>query len=133
MRVVVDTNVLISGIFHAGAPYKILAAWADGHFEIVASEQIITEYCSVLERLETRFPTVNARPVLDRILRGCEIYAPDSVPAEFCDDPDDLMFIACALAGSADGIVSGDKALLRSSSRSGVAVWKPREFLDRLL
>jgi len=132
MRVIVDTNVLVSGIYHSGIPARILDAWSDGRFEIVASEPLLVEVREVVARLQGLYPTVEASPVLDRIVRECELFDPVSVPADFCDDPDDLIFIACAIAGRADGIVSGDKALLRSTERTGIEVWRPREFLGRL-
>lgn len=44
MRVVLDTNVLVSGVFFAGLPGLILKAWRDGRFELVLSEEIIEEY-----------------------------------------------------------------------------------------
>ena len=49
------------------------------------------------------------------------------------DDPDDLKFLACALAGGADFVVTGDRALLRSSGFHGLKVVTPREFVRRLL
>jgi predicted nucleic acid-binding protein len=44
MRVVLDTNVLVSGIFFKGPPMRILAAWATGRFELIASIDILAEY-----------------------------------------------------------------------------------------
>jgi hypothetical protein len=51
MRVVLDTNVLMSGIFFAGPPATILAAWAEGELELLASVDILTEYRRVGSRL----------------------------------------------------------------------------------
>ncbi len=49
MRAVLDTNVLISGVFFAGGAYEILKAWSDGRFELVLSEEILEEYLRVGE------------------------------------------------------------------------------------
>ena len=58
MRVVLDTNVLVSGIFFSGPPAKILAAWADGRFEMVASVEILAEYRRVGENGRMQVPVV---------------------------------------------------------------------------
>jgi predicted nucleic acid-binding protein len=58
---------------------------------------------------------------------------PASVPVSACDDPDDLKFLACALAGGARIVVTGDRALLRASGFRGLEVVTPREFVRRHL
>ncbi len=99
MRVVLDTNVLISGVFFSGLPGRILAAWADGGFELVASVEVLAEYRRVAERLHNRFSTIDIDPILDLVTRETRIVEPAFVPVSACDDPDDLKFLACALAG----------------------------------
>jgi predicted nucleic acid-binding protein len=54
MRVVLDTNVLVSGIFFTGPPATILAAWASRRFELVASVEVLAEYRRVGARLGSR-------------------------------------------------------------------------------
>ena len=56
MRVVVDTNVLISGVFFGGVPSRILEAWRDEKFELVVSPGIVEEYRRVGEKLADQFP-----------------------------------------------------------------------------
>lgn len=133
MRVVVDTNVLVSGIFFAGTPGRILDASIDGQFELVASPEILEEYLRVVERLERQFPLLDARPILDLVVRGCHLVDPTPIDPSACDDPDDLKFLACALAGSSPCIISGDRALLRASGYSGIEVMTPRTFARRHL
>ena len=50
-----------------------------------------------------------------------------------CDDPDDLKFLGCALAGGVRFVVTGDRALLRASGFQGIEVVTPREFVRRHL
>jgi len=133
MRVVLDTNVLVSGIFFTGPPAQILAAWAGGRFELIASVEILAEYRRVGERLERRYPSVNAEPLLDVVTRESGIVDPIPVPTSACDDPDDLKFLGCAIAGHAQCVVSGDRALVRASGFQGIEVVTPREFLRRYL
>ena len=133
MKVVLDTNVLISGIFFSGAPARILAAWADGRFELVASVEILTEYRRVAERFQKEFSSIDINAILDLVTRETRIVEPVPVPVSACDDPDDLMFLACALAGGARLVVTGDRALLRASGFRGLEVVTPREFVRRHL
>ncbi|MGH2371904.1 MAG: putative toxin-antitoxin system toxin component, PIN family [bacterium] len=129
MKVVLDTNVLISGIFFSGPPAGILAAWAGGRFELVASVEVLAEYRRVAERLHKKFSSIDINAILDLVTRETRIVEPVPVPVSACDDPDDLKFLACALAGGASFIVTGDRALLRASGFQGLAVVTPREFL----
>jgi len=55
MKVVLDTHVLISGIFFSGLPSRILKAWAEARIELVASVEVLAEYRRVAERLQKRF------------------------------------------------------------------------------
>src|SRR3989442_2128762 len=127
MKVVLDTNVLISGIFFFGIPSRILAAWADGQFELLASVEILTEYHRVAERLHAQFPSVDIKPVLDLVTRETRIVEPARVPLTACDDADDLKFLPCALSGRANCIVTGDRALRRASSFQSITVLTPSQ------
>jgi len=130
MKAVVDTNVLISGIFWSGTPAKILAAWADARFQLVVSPEILDEYQDVIERLQRKHPGVNAgRDVLRAISIHAAVVRPLALPGQICDDPDDDKFLAAALAAEADCIVSGDAALLRTHGFRGVRVVRPSAFL----
>ena len=58
MRLVLDTNVLISGVYFSGPPYEILDAWRRGKIEFVVSIEILDEYRQVGEQLAKQFPVV---------------------------------------------------------------------------
>jgi predicted nucleic acid-binding protein len=64
MRIVLDTNVFVSGVFFSGPPYDILNAWRDGRVEIVVSPEILEEYVRVGEELARGFPGIDLRPTL---------------------------------------------------------------------
>ena len=85
------------------------------------------------ERLHKRFSSIDINPILDLVTRETRIVAPATVPVSACDDPDDLKFLACALSGSARIVVTGDRALLRTSGFQGLEVVTPREFARRHL
>jgi hypothetical protein len=65
LKVVLDTNVLISGIFFTGPPRTVLEAWIDGRIDVVASLEILDEYRCVLGELSGRFPEVDASGRMD--------------------------------------------------------------------
>lgn len=133
MKVVLDTNVLVSALYFGGTPARIFDAWSDGRFELLASPEILNEYRRVVERLERRYPSVGAQPILDVVLRECRIVEATPVRTSACEDPDDVKFLACAIAGRADCVVSGDRALLRASGFEGIEVLTPRAFAGRNL
>jgi putative PIN family toxin of toxin-antitoxin system len=58
MRIVLDTNVFISGIFFSGPPSKILKVWGNKSFQIVLSQQILDEYQRVAENLSSEFVVI---------------------------------------------------------------------------
>lgn len=133
MRIVLDTNVFISGVFFAGPPHQILAAWRQGVVRIAISPQILDEYRRVGKEISDKYSPVDLEPWL-KLLSDCSIVveAP-AMPEQVCSDIDDDKFLACAIAGKAKVIVSGDKALLATSGYAGVAVLTPRAFVERYL
>ena len=130
MKIVLDTNVFVSGIFFTGPPYQILAAWRDGKLQLAISEDILEEYQRVGLMLAEQFPAIDLRPILDLVIANAGIFPVQRLPEAVCDDPDDDKFLTCALACKSKVIVSGDKHLLRVSGFQGIQIIKPREFVD---
>ena len=130
MRVVLDTNVLISAIFFSGPPSRILSAWIDDRFDLVVSTDILTEYREVTGRIGHEFSGVDLAPVLDRIAVHALLVIPVKLPDDACTDRDDIKFLECAVACGANCIVSGDRALLKSSGYGGIDVVTPRQFVQ---
>lgn len=133
MKIVLDTNVLISGIFFSGPPYQVLKAWQKGKIQIALSNEIITEYHRVAEELSVKFPDVEISQILELLTIHSEMVDTQGLEVSVCEDPDDNMFITCALASKSKVIVSGDKHLLKISGYQEIEVLKPRIFLDNYL
>jgi putative PIN family toxin of toxin-antitoxin system len=133
VRVVLDTNVFVSGVFFTGPPFRILEAWRDGKVQLAVSEEILDEYQRVGEALAEQFPTVDLTPIIDLVIVTAKLFPSMKLPEPVCVDPDDDKFLACALAGKCKVIVSGDKHLLKVSGYRGIRVMKPREFADTFL
>lgn len=133
MKVVVDTNVLVSGILFKGPPHQILLAWSQSLFELVLSPEIAEAYRRVARELQQQFPAVDIGEALEVVFVNA--VAVDSVPLHepVCTDPDDDKFLACAVASGARVIVSGDKHLLRVSGYGGIEVLRPRAFVEHYL
>jgi putative PIN family toxin of toxin-antitoxin system len=130
MKIVLDTNVFISGIFFSGPPAQILKSWKDQKFQIVISKEILSEYQRVAHELSNKFSAVDIGPIIELFTIYGEIVETEGISVTVCEDPDDNMFIECAIASNSKIIVSGDKHLLRISGYQGIDVVKPRDFID---
>lgn len=133
MKVIVDTNVLMSGIFFSGPPYEILNAWRNEKLTLVVSAEILDEYRRVGQRLVAKYPGVEVASILALIAVHGEFVLSPALDESVCDDPTDDMFFACAVASGCRIIVSGDKHLHRANGYNGVVVLRPRDFLEKYL
>lgn len=133
MRVILDTNVFVSGVFFSGPPYEILDAWRHGKLTLVISPEILNEYARVGHELSIPFPSVDVTPMLELLaFKGEAVDAPP-LPEQVCSDPDDDKFLACAIASGTTIISSGDRALRKTTGYAGIEVLSPREFVDKYL
>jgi putative PIN family toxin of toxin-antitoxin system len=133
VKIILDTNVFVSGVFFTGPPYRILEAWRDGKLQLVISQEVLEEYRRVANVLSKRFSSIDLQPLLSLVAVKAEISLSKRFATPICEDPDDDKFIACALAAKCKVIVSGDKHLLKMSGFQGIKVLSPREFVDRYL
>lgn len=132
MKVVIDTNVFVSGVFFGGPPGEVLAAWRDERIEFVVSREIIEEYVRVGERLSARFSGADLEPALQLVAASATLVSAPPLSEPVCADGDDDKFLACAVAAGAGYVVSGDRALLTTSPYRNVIVIRPRDFMDNL-
>ena len=133
MKIVLDTNVLISAIYFRGLPGKILEAWHFRKFQLVASIEILEEYLNVAERLATRYDGVEYDGILALIVANAQLVQASDLPEPVCDDVDDDKFLACALASNTNIIVSGDRDLLKVSGYCEIQVLTPKVFVSEFL
>jgi putative PIN family toxin of toxin-antitoxin system len=134
MRIVLDTNVLISGVFFGGNPRKILNLWQEKTFELISSPSILNEYEEVLNRLQAKSKKTDLKLVQStmKLITLESIVINPTHDLHLSRDPDDDKFINCALSGSAFYIVSGDNDLLELEEVEGVQIVTAREFLERM-
>jgi putative PIN family toxin of toxin-antitoxin system len=133
MKVILDTNVFISAIFWGGLPQRIMEEWKLGRFELVLSKAILDEYIEISDRLASRYPEVDASPVLEFVARNASFVEAPRFESQVCEDPDDDAFLEAADASGAKIIVSGDKRLLACDGYRGINVMKTRAFVEQYL
>ena len=132
MRVVVDTNVAVSGLLWPGPPNQILKWARERILEIVACEQTTDELRRVLQykRFAQRLSTLETN--------GAEVFAyflnlvffvpaPERIPQEIVEDPFDNFFLALAAYHSARLIISGDRHLLALGEYEDIQIVTPSE------
>ena len=132
MRIVVDTNVLISGVFFGGFPQKILSASVEGRIRACASMEILNEYQEIIQEMVQRKRGHIDISILNPLIQSMEIIEPVS-QIEICRDPDDDKFINCARDAHAMYIVSGDKDLLVIQKFENISIVTAKDFCERYL
>jgi uncharacterized protein len=132
MRVVIDTNIFVSGLASGGKPALVLDAMSSGKCTLVSSEEILAELARVLSGKKFRWPRGTVDSALDRMRLVAEMVNPEFELTD-CADADDNRILEAAVAGSANCIVSGDKRhLLRMGSFRGIEILSADDFLKRL-
>ncbi|BBP05354.1 DNA-binding protein [Sulfuriferula plumbiphila] len=115
MRVVLDTNVLLSGLaYPQSLPGRIVAAWQHGSLEVVLSHCILNELARVLPKLTHRHG-LNAQEMADLVdilAFQADLVEPDSSMEARLTDPMDQPVLNTWRAAQADYLLTGDKALL---------------------
>jgi putative PIN family toxin of toxin-antitoxin system len=132
MRVVLDTNILISGVLHIGKPSKILDLALQNRIEIVASVQIIDEFKEVIARDKFRLSSEEQEIFTNFIIRLCRIVAVKSIFKVVKDDPDDDVIVRTAYDSKVDYIVSGDRHILDLGAFAGIKIVRASELLKIL-
>lgn len=126
MKIVLDTNVLISGIFWGGTPYKIVECIATDQIQVVVTKNILKEYFEVLNRMN---PTMEIAKKWQLLLMEKVLITEEVQTVRFSRDSNDDMFVSCALSADTNYIVSGDKDLLTLKTVSNTKIVTPAQFL----
>lgn len=136
IRIVLDTNVFVSGLFWTGSPYQILCAWQAHKIQFIFTSEIMDEYKRVSYALAEKHHfsgQLNVGKALELVAIHGEMTSPIKLEKQISRDPDDDKFIACALGSNCKKIVSGDKDLLDISGIYEIAVLKPGDFVNQYL
>lgn len=131
MKVVFDTNILVSAMLWRGTPYRCLLAIRAGLAELVLSPPIMEEFRGVLSK-KFAMTKEEAEENIAVVLESSTLIEIPGTLRVVTDDPEDDKFIETALVTGAQWLVSGDKHLLRLGGYRGIKVISARAFLDML-
>lgn len=135
MKIVVDTNVIISAVFFGGNPRKIIEAIVDGIISILnafATTTIIEEYLEIIDEMISRKQGKLDNSIITPLIKKMNVIQPVS-SIRISRDPDDDKFIECAVDAGAMYIISGDKDLLDVSEYNNIKIITAHEFCCKYL
>lgn len=132
MKVVLDTNILASGIFFGGLPGKILDAWLRDVFVVYATPKILEEYIQVLTRMNTEAKEEAVFQWLESLSELCHVVSDVESKKPISRDPADDKFLYCALSAGADYLITGDQDLKVLEGSWEFKIASPRAFLNVL-
>lgn len=132
MRIVIDTNVLISGVFFGGLPRKILSSVVNREITACATTEIINEYEEIVQEMIERKSGHIDKTILAPLIKAMEIIEPIS-HVEICRDPDDDKFLECAKDSHALFIVSGDRDLLVIGKYEDIQIVTAKDFCEKFI
>jgi putative PIN family toxin of toxin-antitoxin system len=128
MRIVLDANVVISGIFWGGPPQQILKRWLEGKLTLVMSAPILAEYQDVLRRMTGDQGGELFAKWNHYLTELSEFIEPQQVSV-ICRDSGDQKYLEAAAGGRVQALISGDKDLSILKVIEGIPILTPRAFL----
>jgi putative PIN family toxin of toxin-antitoxin system len=131
-RIVVDSNVIISGFLFGGNSARVLGSVVEGLAEGFTSLAILDEVRDVLQRAKFGLSPEQALAFVGEFQLLCQVVAPRNRVRAIADDPKDDMFLECAVEAQADVIVSGDAHLLELGQWGGIRMVTPAGFLKQI-
>ena len=130
IRVVLDTNVLISGLLFKGKLSRIVGLWQKGKIVPIISKETFEELRTVLEYPKFSLSRVEIKSLIEHeILPYFEVVNVSKHVKGACRDPGDDKFISCAISANADGIVTGDKDLSDMRKYRSVRIIHASDFI----
>lgn len=132
MKIVVDTNVVISGVFFGGNPRRIVEAIVKGSINAYATAEIVDEYMEIIDSMITRKQGKLSLSILSPLFSSLKVIE-GMTQIAVCRDPDDDKFLECAVDAKALYIVSGDNDLLDIKAYDGIQIITAKEFCEKYL
>lgn len=131
MKIVLDTNVLVSGLLNSqGNPAQILTLALAGAVLVCYDKLILAEYAEVLARPRFKFDPKRVRDILTKLeVDGLAVDASAHSDLNL-PDPDDEPFLAVTLVTAADFLVTGNLVHFPASKRRGCRVVSPADFME---
>jgi uncharacterized protein len=137
VRLVIDTNTVVSGLLWGGTPRALIRAAIDQRLTMIASDALVSEFRKVIFRPKFTAQLAKHATSATNVQKFYEtlvtIVTPGRVEAIIERDPDDDEVLAAAFTGHADLIVSGDAHLLDLVNWRGIQIVKAKEALDLIV
>jgi uncharacterized protein len=130
-RIVLDTNILVSGLGWRGPSHDIVESCLEHRYDLLLSPDLLEELERVLRYPKFHFSDSDILDYLVLLTQSAEVVRPDFQVAVVEADPSDNRVLECALAGVAEVIVTGDDHLLDLGEFEKIYILRPRAFLDR--
>jgi len=132
MRVVLDTNVMLSALLFRGVTSQLVPFWQRGSITFLLSKDILQEYLRVLAYPKFQLTKPEIKGLIEgEVLPFAEVVHPTAALRLVKNDPSDDKFLECAVSGKAQVLLSGDKDLLGLRRLSRVEILTPSQFLRR--
>lgn len=136
MRLVLDTNIVASGLLWDGTPARLIDAAQAGVIEIYTSRTLVAELTRILERAKFAKTIATSGVGIEGLVLGyaelASLVEPMPIPPTIIVDPDDDHVLACALAAEAELIVSGDRHLLGLGVYQNIEIITAAQALERI-
>ena len=132
MKIVIDTNVVISGTFFGGNPRKILESVVSHDLDASATTEIIGEYQEIVDEMIVRKQGHLRKDLLVPFINSLDLIEPVTT-TDVCRDLDDNKFLSCAKDSDSLYIVSGDKDLLELHTFEGIQIITAKNFVEMYL
>ncbi len=130
MRVVLDTNTVVSALLFSDISSKLVSLWQKGLITPLLSREILDEYLRVLSYPKFDLSEGEIKELIqEEILPYAEVVKPKRRLRVVQRDPSDNKFVECAVAGKARVIISGDKELLSLGRYRQIRIQSPAQFL----
>ena len=133
MRIVLDTNVLVSGLLNPnGAPGRLIDLFLGRHVTLLYDDRILGEYDDVLAGPQLNIARDLAVAILSFLRLTGERVTALPLPADLLPDPDDLPFAEVAISGNANAVVTGNLKHFKGLGSYGIEVILPARFIEQL-
>ena len=132
MRILIDTNILISALFFGKFPKEFLNELLEKNFDICINDAILSEYEETIHKMIIKKTYILDAKLYTKFLSKVAVFEIES-DIKICRDPDDDKFINCAIDAKAIYIVSGDNDLLSIKNFAGIEIVTAREFYAKYL
>jgi putative PIN family toxin of toxin-antitoxin system len=132
LKVVLDTNVLISAILFGGKPRRILEKAIRGEIRLCLSEPILEELSGVLRRSKFDYSLEKVQTLLTELTSIADFVNPSQIIRLVLEDPDDNRILECAVEAKASYIITGDFHLLKLSRYRDIEIVNAFTFLEKL-